>query len=58
MLKIEVTSALPEPAPGGLTACLTAASGKAFARKSSIEAHPGATDLHRRLALGKLPRPT
>lgn len=57
MLKIEVTTVHPKPAPGGLTALLVPPAGKPFAAKPGLEAHPGAEDYRRREGLGGLSAP-
>lgn len=57
MLKIEVATAHPKPAPGGLTALLVPSAGKPFAAKPGVESHPGARDYQRREKLGGLNSP-
>lgn len=57
MLKIEITTVHPKPAPGGLTALLVPPGGKPFGAKAGVEAHPGAEDYHRRAELGPLNSP-
>jgi leucyl aminopeptidase len=57
MLKIDIVTAYPQPAPGGLTALLVPPSGKPFATKATAEGHPGWEDYRRRAELAALTSP-